>query len=53
MTGEQQHDIEMLAFHIWLRQGQPENRALDHWLEAEYLVLTGSFVAEAPSSPND
>ena len=36
----------MLAFFIWERNGRPEGRALDHWLEAEYLVLTGSFAAQ-------
>jgi hypothetical protein len=44
MTAEQQRDIQMLAFYIWERNGRPDNRALEHWLEAEYLILTGWFV---------
>lgn len=44
MTPDQQRDIEMLAFFIWERNGRPEGRALEHWLEAEYLILTGWFI---------
>ncbi len=43
MTHEQRRDIEKLAYLIWERGGRPSGRALDHWLEAEYLVLTGVF----------
>jgi hypothetical protein len=46
MTDDQLRDIQMLAFFIWERNGRPEGRALDHWLEAEYLVLTGSFASQ-------
>jgi hypothetical protein len=52
MTSDQQHDVQMLAFFIWERNGRPGDRALDHWLEAEYLVLTGSFVQNPGSSPD-
>jgi hypothetical protein len=46
MTAEQQSDIQMLAYFIWERNGKPEGRTLDHWLEAEYLVLTAPFVED-------
>lgn len=26
--------IRESAYHIWLREGKPENKALDHWNEA-------------------
>jgi len=42
MTDQQRRDIEVLAYLIWERGGRPHDRALDHWLEAEYLVLTGT-----------
>ena len=45
MTSDQQRDIQMLAYFIWERNGRPEGHSLDLWLEAEYLVLTGSFIA--------
>lgn len=45
MTPDQQRDIQILAYFIWERNGRPEGHSLDHWLEAEYLVLTGSFGA--------
>lgn len=50
MTHEQWQDIQVLAFIIWERNGYPEGCALDHWLEAEYLVLTNSFVEEDESA---
>jgi hypothetical protein len=50
MTADQQHDIQMLAFFIWERNGRTDGRALDHWLEAEYLILTGWFVEDPGSS---
>jgi hypothetical protein len=49
MTADQQHDVQMLAFFIWERNGRQEGRALDHWLEAEYLILTGWFVEKSES----
>lgn len=30
--------IESLAYYIYLAEGCPEGRALEHWLEAEQLV---------------
>jgi hypothetical protein len=29
-------NIEELAYHLWERQGRPENRSTENWLEAEY-----------------
>jgi hypothetical protein len=40
-------DIEVLAYYIWEKLGRPEGRALEHWLEAEYLYRTQSFVTES------
>jgi hypothetical protein len=40
-------EIEVLAYLIWKQQGCPEGRALEHWLEAEYLVHTRSFIHES------
>ena len=39
----QLQEIEFLAYLIWERNGRPEGRSLDHWLEAEYLMQTYSF----------
>ena len=49
MTAKQRSEIEVLAYFIWDRNGRPQDRALDHWLEAEYLVLTRTFVAQLES----
>jgi hypothetical protein len=46
MSSQQQKDIAVLAFFIWERNGRVEGHALEHWLEAEYLICTCSFVAD-------
>jgi hypothetical protein len=46
MSKMDDRDIEVLAFFIWEKQGFPHGRALEHWLEAEYLIRTRSFVQE-------
>jgi hypothetical protein len=45
-------DIEVLAFFIWQTQGCPSDRALEHWLEAEYLIRTRSFLEEKEPEAN-
>jgi ribA/ribD-fused uncharacterized protein len=39
-------DVEVLAFYIWEKNGRKDGHALEHWLEAEYLISTSSFVPE-------
>jgi hypothetical protein len=39
-------DIETLAYFIWEKQGRPPGRAMEHWLEAEYLICTQAFTHE-------
>ena len=31
-------DIEKLAYAIWVQQGKPEGRSVEHWQEAEELI---------------
>lgn len=31
----QVQDIQVKAYEIWLTSGQPDDRALEHWLQAE------------------
>ena len=38
MKSWEQEDIKALAHAIWVHQGCPEGRALEHWREAEELV---------------
>ncbi|HYP16432.1 MAG TPA: DUF2934 domain-containing protein [Opitutus sp.] len=33
-------EVQHRAYAFWLSEGQPENRALDHWLRAEAEVIT-------------
>ena len=33
-------NTEELAYFLWERQGRPENRSSENWLEAEYLTRT-------------
>ncbi len=39
--------IEALAREIWLRQGCPEGRALEHWYEAEE-IFRARWLADKP-----
>ncbi len=39
MKSWEHEQIEALAHSIWLRQGCPEGRALEHWREAEEQFL--------------
>lgn len=39
-----QEEIGALAQLLWEQQGRPQNRATDHWLEAEYRLLSRSLV---------
>jgi hypothetical protein len=32
--------IRPIAHHIWVTEGHPDGRALDHWLEARRVALT-------------
>jgi Protein of unknown function (DUF2934) len=32
-------EIALLAFQIWEQEGKPQGRELDHWLQAETLLL--------------
>jgi hypothetical protein len=33
--------IRLAAYWLWLGEGRPDGRALDHWLRAEQLVKSG------------
>ncbi len=35
MTDDRHAEIAKRAYQIWENEGCPNNRALDHWLEAE------------------
>jgi hypothetical protein len=35
--------IRPIAHHIWIIEGQPDGRALDHWLEAYRVALTAEI----------
>jgi len=46
--------IETLAYYIYVAEGRPEGRALQHWLEAKQLVeVEEQFEAESRPEPND
>jgi hypothetical protein len=38
------HEISTCAYCIWLQEGKPEGRALDHWLEAELQLVLSSIL---------
>jgi hypothetical protein len=46
------HEIAACAYCIWLQEGKPEGRALDHWLQAElHLVLSSILRPQEQRNP--
>ncbi len=45
--------IELLAYYIYLAEGRPEGRALQHWLEAEYQVATHTLGDKSDANQNN
>ena len=53
MESSEHRTIELLAYFIYIADGRPEGRALQHWLEAEEQVeVEEQFQAEADLEPN-
>jgi hypothetical protein len=53
MESKEHQMIESLAYCIYLADGRPEGRALQHWLEAEELVeAEEQFEAETSLESN-
>lgn len=48
MNSSEHQMIESLAYCIYLSEGRPEGRALQHWLEARELVEAEELVASEP-----
>lgn len=36
--GSKDHHIRERAYHIWIDEGRPDGRELDHWLRAKWQV---------------
>jgi len=53
MKSREHQIIESVAYFIYLAEGRPEGRALQHWLEAEeQLEVECQFEAESRLEPN-
>jgi len=53
MNSLERSTIESLAYFIYLNEGRPEGRALNHWLEAEKQIEAEcQFEAESLLEPN-
>ena len=53
MESREYQAIEALAYSIYVAEGRPEGRALQHWLEAEEQVeVEEQFQAESCCEPN-
>ncbi|MBL8532342.1 MAG: DUF2934 domain-containing protein [Betaproteobacteria bacterium] len=46
MTDEKFHRIREMAYRIWMDEGCPHGRDMDHWLRAQYAV--DSIGSESP-----
>jgi hypothetical protein len=38
------YEISVCAYCIWVQEGRPEGRALDHWLQAELQLVLSSIL---------
>jgi len=45
-------EVRERAYRIWEREGRPDGRDLDHWLEAEREVLVASEGTQQSKGPN-
>ena len=36
LAAEHEHKVRVRAHQIWIEEGKPEGRALDHWLRAKW-----------------
>jgi hypothetical protein len=53
MKSREHQTIESVAYHIYLAEGRPEGRALQHWVEAEeQFEAECQFEAESRIEPN-
>jgi hypothetical protein len=53
MKSREHQIIESVAYYIYLAEGRPEGRVLQHWLEAEeQLEVECQFEAESRQEPN-
>ena len=53
METSEHRTIELLAYFIYVAEGRPEGRALQHWFEAEeQFEVEEQFQAEARLEPN-
>jgi hypothetical protein len=53
MESSEHQAIELLAYSIYIAEGRPKGRALQHWLEAEeQFEVEYQFEAEAGLEPN-
>ena len=34
---QREHEVRLIAYHIWEEEGRPAGHDLDHWLRAESL----------------
>jgi len=46
-TGISQDDIARCAYELWEREGRPNGRAAEHWLQAEALLRQGNSQSSA------
>jgi hypothetical protein len=53
MDSAKQQGVELLAYYIYLAEGQSEGHALDHWCEAEFQIKMDRPVIKSESTENN
>lgn len=49
METEREQSVRLKAYEIWQSEGQPENRAEDHWQQAEQQMHGNDSGQETPA----
>ena len=48
MLENREHAVRERAYAIWERDGRPEGKKLDHWLQAEAEIRTEPVISSMP-----
>lgn len=52
MTDDREDRIRKRAYELWQKEGSPEGRPDDHWLQAEHEIDHGDGEIEGDDEPN-
>lgn len=51
MKDNHHHEISQMAYRIWVEEGKPEGKALEHWHRAEHAGIKKTLAENLPNPP--